>query len=95
MNKISQHRFANAKDAEIVIGGAFDGLNEVQFTTKKLEGGTGKEAMTIRVYLMSEVPDTKPVKAFEYQIAEGQIPKPFGSDHFQVDPATAKILTGR
>jgi len=95
VNKISQHRFANAKEAEVVIGGAVDGPNEVQFATKKLEGGTGKEAMTIRVYLMSEVPGTQPIKAYEYQIPEGQTAKPFGSDHFQVDPATAHKLTGR
>jgi hypothetical protein len=71
VNKISRHRFANAKEAEIVIGGAVDGPNEVQFATKKLEGGTGKEAMTIRVYLFSQVAGVMPIKAFEYQIAEG------------------------
>jgi len=95
VNKISQHRFANAKEAEVVIGGAVDGPNEVQFTTKTLEGGTGKETLAIRVYLMSEVPGTQPIKAYEYQIPEGQAPKPFGSDHFQIDPATAHKLTGR
>ena len=46
INKISRHRFANAKEAEIVIGGAVDGPNEVQYSVKKLEGGTGKEVMT-------------------------------------------------
>ncbi|HVJ45980.1 MAG TPA: hypothetical protein VM511_06295, partial [Luteolibacter sp.] len=30
INKISRHRFANAKEAEIVVGGAKDGPNEVQ-----------------------------------------------------------------
>ncbi len=43
INKISRHRFANAKEAEIVIGGAVDGSNEVQYSVKKLDGGTGKE----------------------------------------------------
>ena len=95
VNKISQHRFANAKEAEVVIGGALDGVNEVQYTTKKLEGGTGKEAMTIRIYLMSEVAGTQPIKAYEYQITEGQAPKPFSSDHFQIDSAMAHKLTGR
>lgn len=95
VNKISRHRFANAKEAEIVIGGALDGSNEVQFSTKKLDGATGREVMTIRVYLMSEVKDVKPVKAFEYQIAEGEAAKPFGTQHFIVDAATVAKLNGR
>lgn len=85
INKISRHRFANAKEAEIVIGGAKDGPNEVQFSVKGLDGGTGKEAMTLRVYLFSEVPGVKPVKAFEYQIAEGEAPKAYGTEMFNVD----------
>jgi len=92
VNKVSRHRFANAKEAEIVIGGAKDGPNEVQFSIKPLEGGTGKEAMTIRVYLLSTQPGVQPVKAYEYQIAEGEAHKPFGTDYFQLDAATAKKL---
>ena len=92
VNKISRHRFANAKEAEIVIGGAVDGPNEVTFTTKKLEGGTGKEALTIRVYLMSEVAGTQPVKAFQYQVPEGEAVKPFGTETFNLDAATAAKL---
>jgi hypothetical protein len=95
INKISRHRFANAKEAEIVIGGAVDGLNEVQYTIKKLDGGTGKEVMTIRVYLMSEVPDAKPIKAFEYQIAEGETPKPVATGTFILDPDMAAKLRGK
>jgi hypothetical protein len=95
VNKISRHRFANAKEAEIVIGGAVDGLNEVQFTTRKLEGGTGKEAMTIRVYLMSQTPGVQPLKVFEYQVAENAAPKPVGTETFIVNAATAAKLGGR
>lgn len=95
VNKISHHRFANAKEAEVVIGGAVDGSNEVQFATKKLEGATGKEAMTIRVYLMSEVQGVKPIKAFEYQVAENGEVKPFGTSSFVVDAATVAKLNGR
>ena len=92
VNKISRHRFANAKEAEIVIGGALDGSNEVQYSVKKLDGGTGKEVMTIRVYLMSQAPGQNPVKAFEYQIGAAEKPKPFGTGTFTVDPAmTAKL----
>ncbi|MEX1049671.1 MAG: hypothetical protein WED15_09090 [Akkermansiaceae bacterium] len=95
VNKISRHRFANAKEAEVVIGGAVDGPNEVQFSVKPLDGGTGKEVMTIRVYLMPEVENAMPVKIFEYQLAEGERPKPFGVEAFNVDAATAAQLVGR
>ncbi len=95
INKISQHRFANAKEAEVVIGGAVDGPNEVQFTTRKLEGATGKEALTIRVYLRSEVEGVNPLKVFQYQIDEGGVVKPFASETFNVDAATAARIMGR
>lgn len=97
VNRISQHRFANTKESEIVIGGAHDGMNDVQFTIKKLdgEGATGREALTARVYLMSQVPGVKPVKAFEYQINEGEAVKPFGSGSFNVDAATVAKLLGK
>lgn len=95
INKISHHRFANAKEAEVVIGGALDGSNEVQYSTKQLEGGTGKEVMTIRVYLMSETAGQKPLKVFEYQIAEGETPKPFDTGTFSVDAAVLGKLGGK
>jgi len=95
INKISRHRFANAKDADIVIGGAQLGSNEVQYAIKPLEGGTGGEAMTIRVYLLSEVEGIKPIKAFEYQIQEKEAFKPFGTGTFVLDEATAKQLSGK
>ncbi len=95
INKISRHRFANAKEAEIVIGGAVDGANEVQYSVKKLDGGTGKEVMTIRVYLMPEVAGVQPVKAFQYQIAEGEAVKPFGTGTFDLNAAMAAKLAGK
>lgn len=95
INKISRHRFANAKESEVITGGALDGPNEVQFSTKRLEGGTGKEAMTIRVYLMSQVEGVQPIKIFEYQVAADGIVKPYGSGDFQVDAATVNKLMGR
>lgn len=95
VNKISRHRFANAKEADIVIGGARGGLNEVQYAIRKLEGGTGEEALTIRVYLMSEVEGVKPVKAFEYQIPEKGAFEPFGTRTFFLDAAIAAKLSGQ
>lgn len=97
VNKISMHRFANTKESEVVIGGARDGLNEVQFTTRKLDGAgaTGREAMTARVYLMSEIAGVQPLKVYEYQIKEGESVKPFGSGTFNVDAATVAKLMGK
>lgn len=95
INKVSKHRFANAKEAEIIIGGALDGSNEVQYRVSQLEGGTGKEVMTIRVYLMSEVAGQKPVKAFEYQIAAGEKPTPVATGTFTLDASMAAKVTGR
>lgn len=92
VNQFSRHRFANAKEAEIVLGGAKDGANSVTYTIKGLEGGTGKEALTIRVYLMSEIEGTKPIKAFEYQVNEGEAIKGFGTGSFAVDAETAAKL---
>jgi hypothetical protein len=92
VNEFSRHRFANAKEAEIVLGGAKDGANSVTYTVKGLEGGTGKEAMTVRVYLMSEIDGTQPIKAFEYQVNEGEAIKAFGTGTFSVDAATAAKL---
>ena len=93
INKVSRHRFANAKEAYTVIGGAREGANEVQYSIKKLEGGTGQEALTIRVYILSEVEGIKPVKAFEYQVEEKASFKPFGSGDFVLDAATKAKLS--
>ncbi|MEI7956944.1 MAG: hypothetical protein WCJ66_17405 [Verrucomicrobiota bacterium] len=95
VNKFSQHRFANAKEAEIVIGGAIDGPNEVQYAISKLPGGTGTEALTIRVYLLSQVEGVKPIKAFEYQVLENQTPKAFATSSFDVDATMVAKLMGK
>jgi hypothetical protein len=95
VNKISRHRFANAKEAQIVIGGARNGLNEVQYSIRKLEGGTGEEALTIRVYLMSEIEGLKPFKAFEYLVPEKATFQPFGTGTFNLDAAMAAKLSGK
>ena len=92
VNQLSRHRFANAKEAEIVLGGALDGVNSVTYTAKALPGSTGKEALSIRVYLMSEIEGTKPIKAYEYQVPEGGAVEAFGKGSFEVDPATAAKL---
>ncbi len=95
VNKVSRHRFANAKEAEIVAGGARKGPNEVQYSVKPLEGGTGQEALAIRIYLMSEVAGVKPVKAFEYVVKPGEPVKPFDTGMFNLTDAMAAKLSGR
>ena len=95
VNKISSHLFQNTKRADIVIGGARDGLNEVQFAIKDIPGGDPEAPMTVRIYLFSQVEGTKPIKALEYQIEDGSKPKASGTLNFTVNPAMAKTLTGR
>jgi hypothetical protein len=51
VNKVSRHRFANAKEAETVLGGGRDGLNEVQYAIKPLRSmhtGTLRNASPCR-----------------------------------------------
>ena len=96
INKVSRHKFTNAKEAEIVLGGAKDGVNELSFAIRKLEGGTGKEAMTIRVYLAPEAEGVKPLKVFEYQVAEnGTLPQETGTKMFQVTAADLAKVKGK
>ena len=92
VNGISDHRFANAKEAEVVIGGAQDGRNEVTFTTEPLEGATGREALAVRVYLMSEIEGTKPIMAYEYLANEGEPVPGKKAGEFAVDRDTARRL---
>jgi hypothetical protein len=51
--------------------------------------------MTIRVYLFSEVEGVKPVKAFEYQLQEGEPLKNFGTEMFQVDAAMVRQISAK
>jgi len=95
VNRVSRHRFANTREAEIVLGGARDGLNEVQYVVRPLEGGTGKEALAIRVYVLSEVEGVQPIMAYEYLIKEGEPLKNFDTRTFEVDAAMVNRLMGR
>jgi hypothetical protein len=95
VNKISDHRFQDSKMSEVVIGGGLDGLNEVQFATKSLEGSTGKEALCIRVYLMSTVKGVQPLKMYEYLVNENGEVKAFGSANFTIDQAVVNKLSGQ
>lgn len=95
VNKVSDHRFQNTEGAEVVIGGGLQGLNEVQFSTKTLEGGTGKERLRVSVFLMSTIQGVKPVEVFEYVVKENQPVKAFGSSNFTIDAAVVNKLNGR
>jgi hypothetical protein len=95
VNKVSRHKIINGKEAETVIGGARGGLNEVQYAIRKLDEGTGKEALTIRVYLLSEVAGVKPIKAFEYQIDEKGVPVAHGSANFDLNKELLTKLKGK
>lgn len=95
VNRVSRHRFANTRGAEVVLGGARDGPNEVQYVVRPLEGSTGKEALAIRVYVLSEIEGIQPIMAFEYLIKEGEPLKNFDTRFFEVDAAMVNRLMGR
>lgn len=92
INGVSKHRFQHDKNSQVVIGGAKDGNNEVKFEISQLQGGDPEAVMTIRVYLMSEIPGRKPVKVFEYQVEDGKQPAALGSKIFTVTPEHAKQI---
>lgn len=92
INGVSKHKFQHDKNAQVIIGGACDGKNEVQFEITPLEGGDPKAAMTIRVYLMSQVQGRQPVKVFEYQVENGKQPEAAGVKTFMITPEIAKKL---
>lgn len=92
VNRLSRHVFGNTKAAEVVIGGAADGENLVEYKVKSLPGASGKEPLVIRVYLMSEVPGTKIPAVFEYLVSEGGTVKESGQGGFNLDPALAAKL---
>ncbi|MFT6863009.1 MAG: hypothetical protein ACJAVK_001570 [Akkermansiaceae bacterium] len=95
VNNTSTHLFQNTKRADIVIGGAKDGLNEMQFAIEDIPGGDPQAPITLRIYLMSEVDGTKPLKSLEYQIEDGAKPKASGTLRFTVTPEMATQLKGR
>ncbi|MGD1979139.1 MAG: hypothetical protein PVJ98_07095 [Akkermansiaceae bacterium] len=95
VNGISSHLYQNTKRSEVIVGGARDGKNEVQFSIKDIPGGDPKAPIAIRVYLMSEVEGTKPIPILNYQIEDGSKPRSSGTLNFEVDRATARKLTGR
>ena len=92
VNGASQHRFQNTQDAQVVIGGAKGGKNSISFKIRELEGGTGKEAFTVRVYLMNEKAGAKPVKVYEYLVQEGGNVAGSRSAQFIVSPAHGKAV---
>lgn len=95
VNRVSKHRFGNAKEAELVMGGVRDGKNEISYSIKGLPGGDGKEALSIRVYVMSQIDGVKPIKAFEYQVLEGGAVQGTGAAAFDFDAAMAAKLLGK
>ena len=95
VNGVSDHHFRDAKEAEIIIGGAKQGKNLMQYRIKSLPSSNGKEALAIRVYLLSQNEGMKPIKACEYQVLEGEKIGSQGSSDFVVDAATIRALQAR
>ena len=96
VNKVSEHRFQDTQQSEVIIGGARDGVNELWYSIRDLPGYKGDDPMTVRVYLMSQIPGVKPIKVYQYQTKKGHKPRAKDSATFNVDAATgAKILGSR
>lgn len=95
VNRISRHRFQDTQQSEVIIGGARDGANEIWYAIKDLPGYKGKDPITIRVYLLSQINGVKPVKVFQYQVEKGKVPKATGSTTFQVDAAAGAQVLGK
>jgi len=95
VNRISKHRFQDTQQSEVVIGGARDGANELWYSIRNLPGYKGNEPVTVRIYLMSQVPGVKPVKVYHYQTKEGEKPKSQASVIFDVSPADGAKILGR
>ena len=92
VNRRSRHTVANRKAAEVVIGGANPGVNQVEYSIKSLPGSTGKEALAIRVFLMSEKQGVKIPSVFEYVVPEGGTVKSSGQGTFNLDQVLASKL---
>lgn len=95
INNVSRHHFLNAREAEIIMGGAREGRNELQFAIRPMEGGTGREALTIRVYLLSQLEGIQPIKIYEYLALEGEEVQAAGNGHFDVTDEISRRLEGR
>ena len=92
VNRRSRHTIANNKAAEVVIGGANLGVNQVEYSIKSLPGSTGSEALAIRVFLMSEKEGVKIPSVFEYVVPEGGAVKSSGKGTFTLDEILASRL---
>lgn len=92
VNRRSRHVFGNTKAAEVVIGGAADGENLVEYKVQTLPGAAGNEPLVIRVYLMSEAPGVKIPAVFEYLVPEGGAVNGSGQGSFNLDAAIAAKL---
>ena len=95
VNQTSQHLFQDAQEAQLVIGGAKHGKNQIQYAIKKLIEEDFKDPMTIRIYLFSEVQGVKPIKIYEYLVEDGKKPVEFGKGEFVIDDKVRAKLMGR
>lgn len=95
VNSLSKHRFQNTQQAEVIIGGGRDGMNDIWFSIKDLPDYKGDDPLTVRVYVFSQIKGVKPVKVFQYQTKKGEKPKATSSARFMIDAATSAKVLGR
>lgn len=96
VNGVSKHRFQDTQQSEVVIGGGRDGVNRISYQIRNLPGYQGKDPLTLRVYIFSQINGVKPIKVFQYQVPKGQVPKGNGQAVFNITPQIGqKVLKGR
>jgi len=87
--------FCPGREVKLLVNGAADGNNEMQYSIKNIPGGDPKSPITLRVYLMSEVKGVQPIKVAQYQVENGEAPKASGTLKFNVTPEIVAKLKGR
>lgn len=94
VNGMSNHNLTNAKEAELIIGGANQGMNELQLAISNTATTKGTEPLCVRVYLMSQVNGVQPVKVCEYLVQEGEAVQGVQTLRFVVTDEVAQQLKG-
>lgn len=94
VNKMSAHRFQDNQISEVIIGGAKDGYNDISYQIRDLPGYNGNDPVTLRVYLISQIEGVMPIKVFQYQTRQGELPKQQDSAVFEVNSEDAAKILG-
>jgi len=94
-NERSNHLFQNEQEAEVAIGGAIAGKNQIKMAIKSLPGSEKIEPIAVRVYIFSQIKGVNPVKAYEYLVQEGGKVDGIVSTTFEITPEMINTILGK